>query len=249
MKPLLSLLCVFSLLLGTAAAHAKRLEDAEHAMREGDYAVAYCIMRPFAEAGDAESQYNLGWMYQNGYGLAINNSLALEWWSRASEQGHTDASFAIANLYNHGEGQIKRDTDKSIDYYLLAALDGHEDAILILRSMMTRDDKVMRKRSAQLIKQHAALFGPIKQVRVKRVNVRQEASLEAKIVTRLDQGEQVVELRRKGKWSQAGILNSGQIAWIYAPLLEAIPAKPATEKALSEPSRDEAVSEEIEGDL
>ena len=44
-------------------ARSNDLEDAIAAMHTGDFAEAYCIMRPLAERGDADAQYNIGWMY------------------------------------------------------------------------------------------------------------------------------------------------------------------------------------------
>ena len=125
---------------------AADFEDAMHAMREGNFAEAYCMLRPLAVSGDAEAQYNIGWMYLNGYGLAINDSLALEWWQRAADQGYTDASFSLAMLYSLGDGQVKKDPDLALDYYLAAMDDDHEDAILIVKSMLLRDDKTIRLR-------------------------------------------------------------------------------------------------------
>lgn len=215
---------------------ADELSDAQHAMRAGNYAEAYCILKPLAEAGSAEAQYNIGWMYSNGYGLAINNSLALEWWRRASEQNHHDASFAIAMLYNHGEGEVERDPQKALEYFLRAAKAGNDDAVLIVRSMLIRDDKAIRDQRRQLIQQNASLFGPLMQVRVKRANVRAQPSLDAAIVTRLEQGAEVVELNRKGKWSQVGVLDDGRIAWIYSTLLQAAPVeKPLPESKTAAP--------------
>ena len=47
------------------------LRDASLAVKKGNYAIAYCIWNSLAESNDAEALYNLGWLYHNGYGLAI----------------------------------------------------------------------------------------------------------------------------------------------------------------------------------
>ena len=70
-----------------APLEASDVSDAINAMRAGNFAEAYCVLKPYAESGDAEAQYNIGWMYLNGYGLMMNDSKALEWWRRASDQG------------------------------------------------------------------------------------------------------------------------------------------------------------------
>jgi TPR repeat protein len=202
---------------------AKELDDAVEAMRAGDFAEAYCIMRPLAEAGDADAQYNIGWMYHNGYGLRTNETLALQWWEKASEQGNADASLSIGMLYSLGEGDVARDMAKAIDYYLLAAAGGEEDAVTMLQSMMLRNDKGIRGRLHSIMDQHGALFGEKLQVKAKKLNARSEPTVESMIVASLLQGDSVLELYRQGRWSQVVILGNKEIdrtVWVYNPLLE-----------------------------
>lgn len=208
-------------------AGANALDDAVTAMRSGDFAEAYCIMRPLAEKGDADAQYNIGWMYMNGYGLRVNDSLALEWWQKAAAQGHSDASFSIGMLYSLGDGEISSDQDKAIDNYLVAAIDGHEDAIAILKAMMLRNDKSILDRMYSIINEHESLFGIQRQVKATRLNARKGPSTESKVVARLLQGETVLELNKQDLWSQVvvpGDKEINQTVWVYNPLLEDIPA-------------------------
>jgi uncharacterized protein len=202
---------------------ASDLDDAVTAMRSGDFAEAYCMMRPLAEKGDADAQYNIGWMYMNGYGLRVNDSLALEWWQKAADQGHSDASFSIGMLYSLGDGEIAKDSDAAIDYYLVAAIDGHEDAIAILKSMMLRNDEAINERLHSIIKDHESLFGIKRQVKATKLNARKGPSIESKVMTRLLQGEVVLELDKQQKWSQVVVLGDDDIeqtVWVYNPLLE-----------------------------
>ncbi len=197
-------------------------------MRSGDFAEAYCIMRPLAESGDADAQYNIGWMYLNGYGLRVNDSIALEWWNKASQQGHADSSFSIGMLYSLGEGDVPKDADKAIDYYLLAVEDGHEDAISILQSMMLRNDAAIRDRMNEIINKHAHLFGVKRKVKANKLNARKGPTVEDEIVTRLIKGQEILEMYAQGKWSQVALLEDkgegqkklNQTFWVYNPLLE-----------------------------
>ena len=59
-RRLLTAFFAFTLAAVFNNAAAKDLEDAVDAMRTGDFAEAYCIMRPLADAGDADAQYNIG---------------------------------------------------------------------------------------------------------------------------------------------------------------------------------------------
>lgn len=202
---------------------ANDLDDAVDAMRSGDFAEAYCIMRPLAEDGDADAQYNIGWMYMNGYGLRVNDSLALEWWEKASEQGHSDASFSIGMLYSLGESEVSKDSDEAIDFYLIAADAGHEDAIAILNSMMVRNDRFVRDRLHSIIHNRESLFGIERHVKAKKLNARKGPSTEAKVVARLLKGETVLEINKQGQWSQVIVLADEDIdrtVWVFNPLLE-----------------------------
>ncbi len=219
---------IAALLILSSDASANELDKAVEAMRSGDFAVAYCIMRPFAEFGDADAQYNIGWMYLNGYGLRVNDSLALEWWQKASRQGHSDASFSIGMLYSMGEGQVPKDSNKAIDYYLLALEDGHEDAVTMLQSMMLRNDRVIRGRMHSIVSQHASLFGVKRQVKAKKLNARKGPTVKDKIVAQLLKGQTVLEIVKQGRWSQVVILDDEGIdrtVWVYNPLLEKAPAE------------------------
>jgi hypothetical protein len=159
-------------------------------------------------------------MYLNGYGLAMNDSLALDWWQRASDQGYTDATFSIAMLYSLGEGKVKKDMERAIEYYLMAVEDGHEDAIMIIRSMLARNDKAISERKQDIIKTYGYLLGPLFDVKVNRANLRKGPTLEDKIVTVVETGVTMVELSAKGKWKQVGVLESGDVAWIYSTLIQ-----------------------------
>lgn len=203
-------------------ATAGELDAAVDAMRTGDFAEAYCIMRPLADDGDADAQYNIGWMYLNGYGLRVNDGLALEWWLKASEQGHSDANLSIGMLYSLGDGEVPKDNDKAIDYYLLAAVDGQEDAVLILQSMMLRNDRSIRSRMHTIISEHASLFGTKRQVKARKLNARSGPSVETRIVAQLLQGQTVLEMFKQGKWSQVVLLDNEDVdraVWVYNPLL------------------------------
>ena len=68
--PLKHVVVAIILILGFAApAAAGRLEDADAAFKRRDYATAVRLIRPLAEPGDANAQYNLGVLYDNGLGV------------------------------------------------------------------------------------------------------------------------------------------------------------------------------------
>ena len=60
------------IILGLSVAEpmaAGPLEGADAALKRRDYATALRFIRPLAEQGDANAQYNLGVLYDNGLGV------------------------------------------------------------------------------------------------------------------------------------------------------------------------------------
>ncbi|MGH7119504.1 MAG: tetratricopeptide repeat protein [Acetobacteraceae bacterium] len=78
-----------------------------------------------AERGDAEAQFNLGIMYENGledsrYALdGRNRPEAVRWLLAAAKQGLPRAQFKLAEMYA-GELEIPGNSVKACGWYLLA---------------------------------------------------------------------------------------------------------------------------------
>jgi len=112
----------------------------EAAIKSSNFAEAYYLWRPLAEAGAPSAQYGIGWMYHNGYGLAINDQKAYAWWARAASQNYVEAIFSIGTLYQFGYGMLKKDMKTALSYYLMAAVAGHDESRLILKTMLEKRD-------------------------------------------------------------------------------------------------------------
>jgi TPR repeat protein len=77
-----------------------------------------------AERGDAEAQFNLGIIYENGlndsrYVVEGNPAEAVRWLLAAAEQGLPRAQIKLAELYA-GETDISESSVKACGWYLLA---------------------------------------------------------------------------------------------------------------------------------
>lgn len=59
------------------------------------YATALREFRLLAEQGDANAQYNLGTMYDNGEGVREDDEEAAKWYRKAAEQGDATALAAL----------------------------------------------------------------------------------------------------------------------------------------------------------
>jgi TPR repeat protein len=60
-----------------------------------------------AKQGDVDAQYNLGRMYDNGYGVPQDYKTAVKWFRLAVEQGYAVAQFSLAMMYDMGRGVIQ----------------------------------------------------------------------------------------------------------------------------------------------
>ncbi|MFP6777946.1 MAG: hypothetical protein VCB06_06185 [Alphaproteobacteria bacterium] len=72
-RRILAPLAVVALLFGAGSAWAD-FDDGLAAAQRGDYATALEEWRPLADQGHARAQFNLGVMYDNGYGVPENDA-------------------------------------------------------------------------------------------------------------------------------------------------------------------------------
>ena len=63
----------------SGAAICGPFDDALAAAARGEYATALRLWRPLADEGDADAQYNLGVMYNNGDGVSRDYAEAMKW--------------------------------------------------------------------------------------------------------------------------------------------------------------------------
>ncbi len=214
----LALLALSSSLLVTPAGAASTAE-AREAMRAGNYAEAFCTWLPLAKRGDPEAQFALGWMYHNGYGLAIDDHQAIEWWDQAAKSGHTEAMMALAQIYRLGGKDIKKNSERAVQYFLRAAEMQDEDAREMLLVMIRGKDKQARGMALEVLKKKPGILGKLLMISVPRANLRTGPSTKNALAGSLNQGDVIVELERKGDWIRVGIAEKGLIAWIFHTLV------------------------------
>jgi hypothetical protein len=77
--------------------------------------------------GDAISQFNLGYCYDIGRGVAQDYSKAVYWYTKSAEQGNKDAQNNLGACYKNGRG-VAQDYSKAVYWYTKAADQGHQGA-------------------------------------------------------------------------------------------------------------------------
>ena len=65
-----------------------------------DYTKAFEWYQKAANQGDADAQYNVGYMYYQGQGVAKNFAKAIEWFKKAASQGNEDAADLLNTIQN-----------------------------------------------------------------------------------------------------------------------------------------------------
>ena len=121
-----TLAVVVALLFSAGAAWADYF-DGHEAVKRGDYATALREWLPLAEQGDAKAQYNLGFMYANGWGVTENDTEAVQWYHKAAVQGYADAQASLGFMFDNGEGVPVNDA-QAVKWYRKAAVQGHAHA-------------------------------------------------------------------------------------------------------------------------
>jgi Sel1 repeat len=92
----LALILTLSAIVATPA-FAVPQPEAEQAYQRGDYATAFKLWLPLAEAGSARAQENIARMYERGDWVAQDPAMAGEWYRRAAEQRAQDAAIPASN--------------------------------------------------------------------------------------------------------------------------------------------------------
>ena len=88
------------------------------------YPEAVECYRKAAEQGYAYAQYNLGYMYRNGYGVTKDYGEAVRWYRKAAEQGDATAQNNLGFMYENGYG-VTKDYGEAARWYRKAAEQGN----------------------------------------------------------------------------------------------------------------------------
>ena len=134
---------ILAVLLSTSSAKADDFDDAVAAYKRQDYATAFALIRPLADQGVAKAQYDLGFMYDAGQGVAQNYAEAVKWYRLAADQGHVTAQFNLGVMYAEGRG-VAQDYVQAHMWFYLAAAQG--DA----KALKNRDSIAAKMTAAQI---------------------------------------------------------------------------------------------------
>src|ERR1044071_1679725 len=96
-----------------------------------------------AEAGDPESQAELGLRFSRGTGVAKDQVEAVNWYRKAAEQNLAAAQYNLGVSYAHGEG-VAKDPAEAAKWYRKAAEQNFADAQYNLGSCYANGEGVAK---------------------------------------------------------------------------------------------------------
>lgn len=95
------------------------------------YSAAKSHFQKAAEAGHAESQYQLACMFHGGIGISKNETAATKWYFKAAMQGHANAQYCLSRQYITGDG-IERNFTAAARWLRLSEKQNCANALLLL---------------------------------------------------------------------------------------------------------------------
>ena len=82
---------------------------------------------PKLSSVDPNAQYALGLMYYNGQYIPQDYNEAVEWFTKAAEQGYANAQYALGLMYREGKG-VPQDYNKAVEWFTKSAKQGNANA-------------------------------------------------------------------------------------------------------------------------
>lgn len=222
-------LFVLVLMLAAACACA-----AEQPTQQNKQAVIERV-RPLAKQGNANAQYNLGVIYNRGYGVPRNYDKARKWYKKAASQGYAKAAHNLGVLYQKGHG-VPVNHERAAYWFKKAAKLGEPAAQNNLAVMYARGQGVEQNmRKAALWAARAAQAGnrsaianlpkiieelPQAAIAGDNVNIRSKPTTNSDVLKQSASGARVVLLQRKNEWSRVLFPSDYVIGWVANFLLK-----------------------------
>jgi TPR repeat protein/tRNA A-37 threonylcarbamoyl transferase component Bud32 len=95
----------------------KEIKSYEGLIIEKKYTEALPIIQKLAEENDPKAQFELGFLYNKGFGVKQNYQEALKYYQKAVAQNNADAQAFLGDMYAEGLG-VKQDFNEAIKLYV-----------------------------------------------------------------------------------------------------------------------------------
>lgn len=98
-----------------------------------DMQEAFAFYSRAARLGHPEAMYNLGLAYIEGRGTEKDNLRGVSYFKKAANAGLTQAAYNLGVIYEGGTVAGRRDLSAALEWYHVAAVEGHRDAEAAIR--------------------------------------------------------------------------------------------------------------------
>ena len=98
-----------------------------HAAGNGDYTTAAKLFKKACDGKSTDGCYNLGLLYDKGYGIKLNYSKAAKYYKKACDDGIAEGCINLGVLYYNGQG-VSMNKFKAYKYLMKAAKHVNQDA-------------------------------------------------------------------------------------------------------------------------
>ena len=128
---------VTAILLFMATGAGADLQAGLDAYDIGEYETSLTECQPLADAGIAAAQFCVGRLYANGFGVAMDDAQALNWYGLAADQGYHEAQYNLGVMHSNGWG-VEMNSDAAAAFYRPAAEKGFVPAVIAFADMYQR---------------------------------------------------------------------------------------------------------------
>jgi hypothetical protein len=143
---LILIVFIAAILWGIAGCAGPNYQKGVKNYKPENAAAAVKELKPLAEQGNAEAQFNLASLYYQGWGVPQDYKEAAKWFRKAAEQRHVYAQVTLGTIYAEGvQGVIEKDHPQALMWFIFAAAQGDMEA------MEFRDNLAAKMTPVQII--------------------------------------------------------------------------------------------------
>jgi TPR repeat protein len=96
--------------------------------KKNDFKTAFVQYQKAADQGYVLAEYNLGVLYEKGWGVAMDEAQAAAWYRKAAQQGFVLAQSNLGNMYRNGQG-VAQNYPEALSWLRKAAEQGNARAM------------------------------------------------------------------------------------------------------------------------
>ena len=190
--------------------------------------------RPLADNGNANAQYNMGVLYDEGYGVEQDYAKARQWYEKAAAQNYAKAEHNLGIMYQSGHG-VEKSSAKAAEWFKRAAEHGEPAAqnnlaVLYVRGQGVKQDlgeaakwaaKAAEAGNSSAKNNLPQIMQNLPQSRIDgdNVNIRSQPSTRGRVLRQADRNTRVAVLDTRSDWAQVVFRDDYTVGWVAGFLL------------------------------